>query len=414
MTARGGADARRGAILVEGHSGTQCDVCSICSPLSPENYSALSGSTVKNPNLPLLFEPIQFRSVTVRNRIMISPMCQYCAPQAIPNDWHFVHLGSRAAGGAGIAMTEATAVEPAGRITPFDVGLWNDDQEAAFARIASFVAAQGAIPGIQLAHAGRKASHARPWEQRRPLTVDQGGWEVVGPSSIPWAAHDLVPRELTTSEIGRVIQDFQQAARRALRAGFRLLELHAAHGYLVHSFLSPLSNVRTDSYGGRFENRVRLLLEMAAAIREVWPAELPFFVRLSATDWAEGGWDIEDTVKAATMLASLGVDLIDCSSGGAVPNESLAAYPGYQVPFAETVRRNAGVPTAAVGLLGDPFAAEAILAQGQADLVALGRISLWDPYWPYHAASALGMEATLPIQYERGRIHAERHAQGPP
>jgi 2,4-dienoyl-CoA reductase-like NADH-dependent reductase (Old Yellow Enzyme family) len=361
----------------------------------------------------MLFEPISFRSVEARNRIMISPMCQYCASDGIAGDWHYVHLGSRAVGGAGIVMAEATAVEPSGRISHFDLGLWNDDQEAALSRIAAFVAAQGAVPGIQLAHAGRKASHMRPWEERRPITVEQGGWEIIGPSPLPWAAHDLVPRELTPLDVERVIQRFQQAARRALRAGFRLIEIHAAHGYLIHSFLSPLSNVRTDRYGGSFENRARFLLETVAAIREVWPADLPLFVRLSATDWVDGGWTIDDTVRVATLLEPRGVDLIDCSSGGSSPAESIAPFPGYQVPFAETVRREAGLPTAAVGLLCDPLMVAAVLEKGQADLVALGRISLWDPYWPYRAAAILGCDARLPIQYQRAGIHAVTAARGP-
>lgn len=364
------------------------------------------------PTTPLLFEPIDFRSITSRNRIMISPMCQYCAPEATPHDWHFVHLASRAVGGAGIVMTEATAVEPAGRITPFDVGLWNDEQEEAFARIARFVASQGAVPGMQLAHAGRKASHARPWEQRKALTPEQGGWEVVGPSPVAWDENDLVPRELSVGEIGRLIEDFRQAARRALRAGFKLIELHAAHGYLLHSFMSPISNVRTDSYGGSFENRVRFLLETVEAVREVWSEELPLFVRLSATDWVEDGWDVQDTVRTAALLAPLGVDLVDCSSGGSGPKQSIKSYPGYQVPFAEAVRREAGIPTAAVGLISDPLMAEEILRKGQSDLIVLGRIALWDPYWPHHAAGVLGVEAKLPIQYARSGIHAPSRYNG--
>jgi 2,4-dienoyl-CoA reductase-like NADH-dependent reductase (Old Yellow Enzyme family) len=309
-------------------------------------------------------------------------------------------------------MTEATAVEPAGRITPFDVGLWNDEQEEAFTRIARFVADQGAVPGIQLAHAGRKASHARPWEQREPITPEQGGWEVVGPSAASWDENDLVPRELSIEEIGRLIDKFRQSARRALRAGFRLVELHAAHGYLLHSFMSPLSNFRTDSYGGSFENRVRFLVETVEAIREVWPDELPLFVRLSATDWVEEGWSVEDTVKTAAVLAPLGVDLVDCSSGGSGPKQAIKSYPGYQVPFADAVRREAGIPTAAVGLISDPLMAEEILQKGQSDLVVLGRMALWDPYWPHHAAGVLGSEVKLPIQYARSGIHAHSRYNG--
>lgn len=355
---------------------------------------------------PRLLEPIRLREVTARNRIMISPMCQYCAPDAIPHDWHFVHLGSRAVGGAGIVMTEATAVEPRGRITPFDVGLWNDEQEAAFARIARFVAEQGAVPGIQLAHAGRKASHTRPWEDRRPIPPDQGGWVVVGPSPIPWAEGDLVPRELTPQEIAEIVERFQASARRAHRAGFRLIEIHAAHGYLLHSFLSPLSNQRRDAYGGSFDNRIRFLLEVVQAVRQVWPEEFPLFVRISVTDWAEGGWDVNDSVELARRLKPLGVDLIDCSSGGTVPDQRIPSHPGYQVPLAEAVRRGAGIPTGAVGLISEPAHAEEILANERADLVVLGRIALWDPYWPLHAASRLKARVDLPIQYARCGIYA--------
>ncbi len=353
-----------------------------------------------------LFRPITLREVTARNRIMISPMCQYCAPEAVPQEWHYVHLGSRAVGGAGIVMTEATAVEARGRISPFDVGLWNDEQEAAFARIAPFVAEQGAVPGIQLAHAGRKASHMRPWEDRRPIRIEDGGWEIVGPSPLPWAEDDLVPRELTTTEIGDILECYRSSAKRALRAGFKILEIHAAHGYLLHSFYSPLSNFRTDVYGGSFENRIRLLLETISAVREVWPAELPLSVRISVTDWADGGWGIEDSVALAKRLSPLGVDLIDCSSGGSVPQQRIRTYPGYQVPLSEAVRRGAGVCTAAVGLISDPLHAEEILANGRADLVVLGRIALWDPYWPHHAASKLRANVELPIQYARSGIYA--------
>ena len=355
-----------------------------------------------------LFTPIQLRSVTARNRIMVSPMCQYCAPQAVPHDWHFVHLGSRAVGGAGIVMTEATAVEPTGRITPYDVGLWNDEQEAAFARIAKFVAEQGAVPGIQLAHAGRKASHRRPWEDRTPLLAEEGGWEVVGPSALPWEEGDLVPHALTETEIGEVVAQFQAAAQRALRAGYRLIEIHAAHGYLLHSFLSPLSNQRRDKYGGSLENRMRILVETVQAVRDVWPSDLPLFVRLSATDWAEGGWTLADTVAVAKQLAQTDVDLIDCSSGGSTPDQQIPKHPGYQVPFAEAVRRQANILTGAVGLLSDPTMAEEILGNDRADLVILGRMSLWDPYWPHHAASVLKSEVNLPIQYARSEIYGTR------
>ena len=353
---------------------------------------------------PGLFEKIEIRGVTARNRIMISPMCQYCAADAIPHDWHFVHLGSRAVGGAGIVVTEATAVEPAGRITPYDLGLWNDEQESAFMRIAAFVSDQGALPGVQLAHAGRKASHGRPWEDRSPLLPEQGGWEVIGPSAKPWKDGDLVPREMTLDDISRVTAQFQDSAKRALRAGFRIVELHAAHGYLFHSFLSPLSNRRSDAYGGDFDGRTRFLLETVQAVRKVWPSELPLFVRISATDWVEGGWQLSDSVELSKRLKMLDVDVIDCSGGGNLPEQEISAHPGYQVPFAEAIRREAGIRTAAVGLIGEPEFAEEIIAKGRADIVVIGRMALWDPYWPHHAAKALGSEVRLPLQYRRSDI----------
>jgi 2,4-dienoyl-CoA reductase-like NADH-dependent reductase (Old Yellow Enzyme family) len=356
--------------------------------------------------MPILFQPLALRGTTARNRIMISPMCQYCATGGVPDDWHFVHLGSRAVGGAGIVMTEATAVEPIGRITPYDLGLWNDKQETAFARIAQFVATQGALPGIQLAHAGRKASHLRPWEGRRPLLANEGGWEIVGPSSVAWAEGDLVPHELTSVEIAALVEKYRLSAERALRAGFKIVEIHAAHGYLLHSFLSPLSNRRGDEYGGTIERRARLLFEVVAAVRSVWPVELPVFVRVSATDWAEGGWKAEDTVWLARELSLRGVDVVDCSSGGAVPEQNIPTAPGYQVPLAESVRRDAGIKTAAVGLISTASQAEEILTRGQADLIVLGRMALWDPYWPYHAAKELGVKMDLPIQYARSGIYA--------
>lgn len=359
---------------------------------------------------PMLFTPIDVRTLHIRNRVMISPMCQYCAATSIPGDWHFVHLASRAVGGAGVVMSEATAVLPEGRITPFDVGLWNDDQEAAYARIASFINEQGAVAGVQLAHAGRKASHARPWEARRPLELHEGGWEIGGPSAVPWEPGDLLPHAYTASEIDQLIASFRTSTRRALRAGFRVVELHAAHGYLLHSFLSPLSNQRTDGYGGDFAGRCRLLLETVRAVREVWPPELPLFVRLSVSDWIPQGWTVEDSIDLVRLLLPLGVDLIDCSSGGTGPGQSLDVYPGYQVPLAQAVRRETGAATAAVGLISDAEMAEAILVDGDADLVVLGRIALWDPYWPFHAAATLGWNVDLPIQYQRSGIY---RASGP-
>ena len=351
-----------------------------------------------------LFSSLNLRRVIIPNRIMISPMCQYSAKDAVPHDWHFVHLGTRAVGGAGIVMTEAVAVEPAGRITPFDVGLWNDDQQTAFTRIAGFINDQGAVAGLQLAHAGRKASHSRPWENRRPVSPSEGGWNVVGPSPIPWEPDDQIPQELTTNDICRLIDAFRHSAQRALAAGFRLVELHSAHGYLLHSFLSPLTNHRKDEYGGNFEGRTRFLLQTVEAVRSAWPDELPMFVRLSATDWVEGGWELTDTVRLARLLASMGVDAIDCSSGGIIPQAEIKPQAGYQVPFAEKVRHETGIRTVAVGMISQPDQAEDIIANGRADLVAIGRLALWDPYWPHHAAKVLRTNVDLPIQYERADI----------
>ncbi len=352
-----------------------------------------------------LFKPLKLGKVIARNRIMISPMCQYCSEDAIPCEWHFVHLASRAVGGAGIVMTEATAVSPEGRITPFDLGIWNDAQEVGFSRIAGFIRSQGAVAGLQLAHAGRKASHGRPWEDRLPLKPEDGGWPVVAPSAIPWTADDLLPQELNGEEISALVDKFRSSAARALEAGFQLLEIHAAHGYLLHSFLSPLTNHREDGYGGDFEGRTRFLLETVSAIRGVWPGNLPLFVRISVTDWAEGGWTVADSVRLAGILRASGVDAVDCSSGGLIPREQMQVSPGYQVPLSEAVRRGSGMKTVAVGMIQEPALAEEIIANDRADLVAIGRASLWNPYWPIHAAKKLKGEVPLPIQYERGDIY---------
>lgn len=347
-----------------------------------------------------------FRSVTTRNRIMLSPMCQYSAEDGMPNDWHFVHLGARAVGGAGIVSTEATHVEPRGRITPHCLGLWNDRQRDAFARIADFVGAQGAVPAIQLGHAGRKASVSRPWEGNRPLRPDDGGWNVIGPSALPYADGFPVPEEMDKSAIDRVAASFAAAARRAKEAGFRLMELHCAHGYLGHSFLSPLSNTREDDYGGTLKNRARVLMETVAAVRGEWPDDLPLFVRLSCTDWVDGGFDVDEAVAVARMLKASGqVDLVDCSSGGNDPRQRIPIHPGYQIPLAERVRREAGIATAAVGLLHGPDLAEEVIANGRADLVVMGRTLLSDPHWPLKAANALRAEnVAWPVQYERSNI----------
>ncbi len=351
---------------------------------------------------PTLFTPLQIRDVVLPNRIAVSPMCQYSAVDGFVNDWHFVHLGSRAVGGAGLVIVEATAVEPRGRITYGDLGLWKDEQIEPLARIARFITDQGSVPGIQLAHAGRKASTDLPWLGGRAFAPDHpNGWQTVAPSPIPFRAGDPVPRELTRDEIRDIVKAFAAAATRSLRAGFQVIELHGAHGYLLNEFLSPLTNQRTDEYGGSFENRARLAVEITKAVREVWPAGLPLFLRISASDWADGGWTPEDSVRLARLLQPLGIDLIDASSGGVVAHAKIATGPGYQVPFAEQVRREAGVLTAAVGMITEPHQANDIIRSGQADLVLLAREFLRDPYWPRHAARELGVTVKAPDQYAR-------------
>lgn len=352
----------------------------------------------------LLFTPYTLRDLTFRNRIFVSPMCQYSSDDGMPTDWHFVHLGSRAVGGAGLVMVEATAVSPEGRISPDDSGIWSDAHGQAFRRIAKFIREQGAVPAIQLAHAGRKASTDAPWRGGKPLSPQDRGWQPVGPSPIPFDDASPVPREMTTADIDKVLEDFQTATRRSLEAGFEVVEVHAAHGYLLHEFLSQLSNVRQDEYGGSLENRMRLTIRVSAAVRDLWPRKWPVFVRISATDWKEGGWDLAQSVELSRRLKAVGVDLIDCSSGALVPNVSIPLAPGYQVPFAETIRRDSGIPTGAVGMITDPHQAEEILMNGKADVVFLARSFLSDPYWAVHAAKAL--EANIdywPVQYGRAR-----------
>jgi 2,4-dienoyl-CoA reductase-like NADH-dependent reductase (Old Yellow Enzyme family) len=344
-----------------------------------------------------LFSPLTIRDVTLRNRIGVSPMCQYSAEDGFPTDWHLVHLGSRAVGGAGLVMVEATAVEPRGRISPFDTGIWKDEHIAAFARIASFVRSQGAVAAIQLAHAGRKASSRRPWDGGGPIAPSDGGWQTVAPSAIPFAETDPRPHELTVDEIRGVVDAFRTAAKRALAAGFQIAEIHGAHGYLIHEFLSPLSNHRSDAYGDRF----RFAIEVAEAVRAVWPANLPLFFRVSATDWMPGGWTPEETIELARKLRTSGVDLIDCSSGGTSPHAKIPLSPGYQVPFAAQVRRDAGIATAAVGMITGPEQANAIIEAGEADLILLAREFLRDPYFSRTAATALGENPTPPPQYAR-------------
>jgi 2,4-dienoyl-CoA reductase-like NADH-dependent reductase (Old Yellow Enzyme family) len=347
-----------------------------------------------------LLTPLSIRDVTLRNRIVMSPMCQYSAEEGFANDWHLVHLGSRAVGGAALVVVEATAVTWDGRITPGDVGIWSDQHVEPLARIASFIHSQGAVAGIQLAHAGRKASCAVPWKGGGRLkTPEEGGWPVVAPSPIPFHDDDPPPIALDEKGIDGIVAAFEDGARRALKAGFKVLEIHAAHGYLLHEFLSPLSNQRDDQYGGSLENRMRLLLRVAERLRALTPGELPLFVRLSATDWAEGGWDIDQSVELSRRLKSLGVDLIDVSSGGTLPTARIPVQKGYQVPCARRIHDEAEIPTGAVGLISDPEYADEIITGGDADLVLVGRELLRDPYWALKAEQVLGEEPEWPVQY---------------
>jgi 2,4-dienoyl-CoA reductase-like NADH-dependent reductase (Old Yellow Enzyme family) len=348
-----------------------------------------------------LFEPLRIRETTLRNRIAVSPMCQYSARDGLPADWHLVHLGSRAVGGAALVIAEASAVSAEGRISPGDTGIWSDAHAAAWSRVARFVSDQGSVPGIQLAHAGRKASTDAPWRGGRPLGEDACGWRPVAPSPLAFGEGYPVPRELSTDDVRAVIGAFRDAARRADAAGFEVVEIHMAHGYLLHEFLSPLTNLRSDEYGGTLEGRVRLPLEVARAVREAFPVERPVFARISATDWVDGGWDLDQSVVLARALREAGVDLVDCSSGGLVPHARVPLGPGYQVPFAEAIRARGGVMTGAVGLIRDPAQAEAVVADGKADLVLLAREMLREPYWPLRAARALGVEVRWPDQYLR-------------
>jgi 2,4-dienoyl-CoA reductase-like NADH-dependent reductase (Old Yellow Enzyme family) len=347
-----------------------------------------------------LIQPFRLRGVNLRNRIGVSPMCQYSSTDGFASDWHLVHLGSRAVGGAGLVLTEASAVEARGRISPEDLGIWDDAQIDQLTRIVQHVHAQGAVAGMQLAHAGRKAGTARPWQGGQPLSDEQGGWQPIGASPIAFHTGYRVPTAASLDDLATIRAAFRDAARRCVHAGFRWIELHAAHGYLLHSFLSPLSNQRRDAYGGSFDGRIRLLLEVARDVRAVWPESLPLTVRLSCSDWVEGGWTPEETVELARRLQPEGVDLIDCSSGGSSPHAKVPVQPGYQVPFARAVRK-AGIPSAAVGLITEPKQAESIIAEGDADLVMLGRAFLRDPYWALHAARTLGVAPTIPSQYLR-------------
>ena len=363
-------------------------------------------SAKRKQEISKLFSSIKLRELNVRNRLFVSPMCQYSADEGVPNQWHQVHLGTRASGGAGLVMTEATAVSPEGRISPWDTGIWTDEQAEAFRPITEFIRSEGAVPAMQLAHAGRKASTAQPWNGGALLSKSEGGWQPVGPSDLPYSEDLAMPRALTTAEIADLIDSWQQAARRALESGFDVVELHFAHGYLAHEFLSPISNDRDDEYGGTSENRARFPLEIARAVREVWPDHLPLFARISATEYAEDGWDIEDSIQLCRWLHEAGVDLIDVSSGGNSSAQSITPLNGYQVPFAETIKQQTNIATGAVGLITEPEQAEKILQKDQADVIFMGRELLRNPYWPLHAAATLGEKIDYwPEQYQRAAVY---------
>lgn len=351
----------------------------------------------------ILFTPLKIKSIEFRNRIAVSPMCMYSSSDGFANDWHLVHLGSRAVGGAGLVMAEATAVSAVGRISPDDLGIWKDEHVENLEKIASFVSRYGAVPGIQLAHAGRKASISSSWKGDAFLLPEKGGWTTVAPSALRFSESTGMPHELTKEGIGQVVSEFAAAARRALAAGFKVAEIHAAHGYLVHQFLSPLSNRRKDEYGGSFENRIRFLLEVTDGIKSVWNPDYPLFVRISATDWADGGWDLPQSVRLSAVLKEKGVDLIDVSSGGLVPHVKIPAGYGYQLPFAAQIRKEAGVKIGAVGFITNAVQAETILRRGDADLVLVGRQMLRDPYFALHAAKELGDEVSYPEPYARAK-----------
>jgi len=351
----------------------------------------------------VLFDHLKLREVELKNRVVVSPMCQYSSRDGFANDWHLVHLGSRAVGGAAVIMTEATAISPEGRISDEDLGIWKDEHIPFLQKITSFILQHDAIPGMQLAHAGRKAGFTSPWNGDRLLSLSDGGWETVAPTAIPFSGSTAVPVALNTEGIRKVIKDFVAAAERALKAGFLVIEIHAAHGYLIHEFLSPLSNKRDDEYGGSFKNRIRLLVEIISGIRTVWPEKYPLFARISSSDWLEGGWTLGDSVMLARILKEQGVDLIDCSSGGILPGVSVPLVPGYQVRFADTIRKEADIPTGAVGLITTAVQAEEILENNQADLIIMAREMLRDPYFPLHAAVELGVDIKWPDQYLRAK-----------
>lgn len=350
-----------------------------------------------------LFEPLRIRDIELKNRIVVSPMCEYSSDDGFANDWHLVHLGSRAVGGAGLIITEAAAVSEEGRISPWDLGIWKDEHVHYLKKITDFIHRNHSIAGIQLAHAGRKASVDTPWRGGKFLGKEQGGWQTVAPSPLPLRESDVVPHELSVEEIREVVKAFTRAAKRSVEAGFKVVEIHAAHGYLVNQFLSPATNKRNDKYGGSFENRIRVLLEIIAAVQEVWPKGYPLFVRISAIEWSDSGWDIDDSVRLAVELKKNGVDLVDCSSGGNIYRAKVETGPLYQVPFAEKIKTEAGIMTGAVGLITTAQECEQILQDGKADLIFLARQMLRDPYFPLHAAKELGAEVRWPDQYERAK-----------
>jgi 2,4-dienoyl-CoA reductase-like NADH-dependent reductase (Old Yellow Enzyme family) len=378
--------------------------CEFCKNYYINHAFTLSAQHNLKMSMSKLFEPLSIKSIAFKNRIVISPMCQYSSQDGFANDWHLVHLGSRAVGGAALIIQEATAVSPEGRISPDDMGLWKDEHIGKLKDICTFVHAQGALFGVQLAHAGRKASHAAPWKGAKLLSPQQGGWPIVAPSAISFAEDTPPPHALSVEKIHKLVSDFRKAAVRSIAVGYDVIEIHAAHGYLIHEFLSPLTNHRNDEYGGSFENRTRFLLEIIDGVQQVWPDNKPLFVRISASDWAEGGWNIDDSVALARVLKQKRIDLIDCSSGGSVRHQKIELGPGYQVPFAERIRKETQMLTGAVGLITTAEQAEDILATGKADLVLFARESLRDAYFPLHAARTLGDDVAWPVQYERGKL----------
>ena len=350
-----------------------------------------------------LFSPLKIRGIKLKNRIVVSPMCQYSSKDGMPSDWHLVHLGSRAAGGAALTIQEATAVSPEGRISPEDAGIWNDAQAEAYKKINAFIKSQNCVPGIQLAHAGRKASTYAPWRGSGEVKIGEGGWQTVAPSPEQYSDKNPVPKEMDKTDIEKVINDFRNGARRCLHAGYELIELHMAHGYLLHQFYSPFSNHRKDEYGGCFENRTRLAVEITRAVRSVLPDDFPLFIRISCTDWAEGGWNLEQSIKLVKLLKAEGADLIDCSSGGNLPNVKIPAGPGYQIPFSAKIKKEADILTGGVGFITLPEQAEQIIRTEHADVVLIAREFLRDPYWPMHAAKSLKTDIQWAKQYERAR-----------